>query len=352
MTRRREWWARRGVPVIIGLGIGIGLGLAACATDASTVVEAPLIANDDAPADRPAQPRPDTAVFDAGVSDARAAEPVSPPAAATREALDAAVEATRQAVTLRFAAKIGARDFHCGEVYGAQGSTGVSVEPADLRLFVQDVRLVRADGALVPVTLDERLPWQAAGVALLDFEDAQGSCAAGNRETNDFISGSVPAGVYGGVVFSNGVPEALNHADPATLPAPLQAGGMSWGWLLGYKFVVAELAELPAADAGVPDAGLPGFSLLHLGSTACTGNPGAGGVQCARPNRNEVRLDAFDPAASRVVIDVGALFALTDLRQQAQCHSAGEFCEPLFAGVGLAFTDGLPSGAQRVYRVE
>lgn len=344
MTRRHEHsWPSR-------IALLAAHALAGCATDTSTVVEAP------GAGDEPLRPRPAPTSMDAGTA-ARDAS-IAPAAASESDAsvpateADAAVAAPRQAITLRFAAQIGERDLRCGEVYAGQGSSAVSVEPTDLRLFVQEVQLVRDDGALVPLALDERLPWQTPDVALLDFEDGQGSCVAGNADTNDVVTGSVPAGTYRGLVFSNGVPEALNHADPATLPAPLQAGGMSWGWLLGYKFFVAELAQVSDGDAGVADAGLPGFSLLHLGSTACSGNPGAGSVSCALPNRNRVRLDDFDPSTSRIVLDVGALFAETDLRLQAQCHSAGEFCPPLYAGVGLGFDDGQALTSQRVYRVE
>lgn len=348
MTARGE---RRGWRASIALTVVCAA--TGCSTDTSTVVERPRTDSE------PSRPAPDAGIppsVDAGSSvlDAGSTPPPAPvsDASATEGAPDAAAPVPRQAVTLRFTAQIGERDLRCGEVYAAQGSSGVRVEPTDLRLFVQDVQLVRSDGQLVPVTLDERLPWQTRDVALLDFEDGQGSCLVGNAETNDIVTGSVPAGSYRGVLFSNGVPEALSHADPATLPAPLQAGGMSWGWLLGYKFLVAELAQVNDGDAGLPDAGLPGFSLLHLGSTACSGNPGAGSVSCALPNRNAIRLDDFDPDVNRVVLDVGALFAETDLRQQAQCHSAGELCEPLFAAVGLGFGDGLPAAGQRAYRVE
>jgi uncharacterized repeat protein (TIGR04052 family) len=339
MIRRRQRARRSWVPVFVTAVCSS----TACSTDRVTILEAPVTGDETV--------RPTPGSRDAGTPEADASTtPASAGDAATSP--DDAGE-PRQEVSLRFAAKIGERDLRCGEAYAAQGSAATRVEPTDLRLFVQDLRLVRSgDGELVPVTLDERLPWQTRDVALLDFEDAQGSCVAGNADTNDLVTGSVPAGTYRGVVFTNGVPEALNHDAPATAPAPLQAGGMSWGWLLGYKFFVAELAQVGDGDAGLPDAGPLGFSLLHLGSTACTGNPGVDEVQCALPNRNSIRLDDFDPATNRIVLDVGALFADTDLRLLSQCHSGGEFCEPLFAGVGLDFADGLPAGAQRVYRVE
>jgi uncharacterized repeat protein (TIGR04052 family) len=249
-------------------------------------------------------------------------------------------------VTLRFAAKVGSEDFACGTRYEGVGATGATVEPQDFRFYVQDVRLIDSAGVEVPVTLDERAPWQSAGVALLDFEDAQGACFNGDAATNFTVTGSVPPGDYDGVVFANGVPEALNHADPVTLPAPLQVGSMSWGWLLGFRFVRAELVQV--AEAGA----IPGLGLLHLGSTACTGSPQAGSVTCARSNRNEVRLTRFDPAASTIVADIGALFADTDLGQDAQCHSSGDACPALFDNIGLSLASGAPQEAQSVFRVE
>lgn len=220
-----------------------------------------------------------------------------------------------RAVTIRFAAKVGERDFACGERYADQGSTGVEAEPSDFRFYVQDLRLINATGEEVPVQMDERLPWQTPEVALLDFENAEGRCDA-TRETNTEITGKVPPGEYTGVAFKNGVPHALNHENPATVPAPLQAPGASWGWLLGFRFVLAELAQ-PAGDAG---AG--GVGIFHLGSTACEGDPqGGGSVTCAHPNRTDIRLTGFDPDTNKVVADIGALFAHTDLSKPQVCHS-------------------------------
>lgn len=332
-------------------------------SDSTTLLESPTGAADTRPVDPLSSDAPDAGDVPLTTSPNAGGAAGSAPAS----------EPDASALTLRFVAKIGDQDFACGRTYTGQGSSDARVQPTDLRLFVQDIALVRGDGELVPLRLDDHPPWQTADVALLDFENGEGACLAGNPETNAVITGSVPAGEYRGLVFSNGVPEALNHGDPATLPAPLQAGGTSWGWLLGYKFVITELAqvieaspEAPAADmgssggdAGVSDSdagssptGLPGFGLLHLGSTACTGNPGTGSVRCARPNRNRIRLDDFQPDQDRVVIDVGAIFSATDLREDAQCHSAGEACAPLFEALGVRLDDGLPAETQRAYRVE
>jgi uncharacterized repeat protein (TIGR04052 family) len=257
-----------------------------------------------------------------------------------------------QPITVEVVAKLGASDFACGE--SVQGITVAPalVTPRDLRLFVHDVRLVTRAGAEVPLVLDERLPWQGGGVALLDFEDASGDCFGGTPGTNTIVTGTVPAGEYRGLVFTNGVPEAINHADPATAPAPLRAGGMSWGWLLGYKFMVVELGTtLQDFDGGAGDVATTS-ALLHLGSTACDGNPGAGTIVCAHANRNQVRLDGFEPGNDRVVLDVAAIFSGRGLDVETLCHSSGPECEALLSNIGIDPTDGTATEQQQIYWLE
>jgi uncharacterized repeat protein (TIGR04052 family) len=226
------------------------------------------------------------------------------------------------------------------------GSSQVDAEPQDLRFFVSEVRLIEASGREEPVALDVLEPWQTADVALLDFEDGTGLCASGTPAVNSTLTGKVFPGDYVGIAFSVSVPESINHADPALQPAPLELGSMSWGWLLGYRFLRAEMA--PVGEAGP----IPGAGLIHLGSTSCSGNPQAGTVVCTRPNRNEVRLDEFDALTNSVVIDVGALFANTDLAEDSLCHSTGEFCPGPFSSLGIDLADGAPSDGQTAFRVE
>lgn len=252
------------------------------------------------------------------------------------------------AVTLRFAAAIDGEPFACGQSYAAAGSSAVEIEPRDLRMFVHDVRLVRADDdSEVPLVIEAVEPWQSEELALIDFEDATGACAegGGNPETHTELTGTVPAGDYDGVVFTIGVPEALNHADPLFAPAPLGATSMTWGWLFGYLFMKVEVQQ-------VVEEGTPGLGLMHLGSSGCDGNPGDGSVVCSLPNRADVRFTSFDHATDTIVLDIGTLFADTDLALDNQCHSFQELCGELFQRVGLDFATGAPEDGQVVFGVE
>lgn len=290
----------------------------------------------------------------------------------------AQTEAPRVDVTLRFKAKVGSEDFACGRSYRDQGSAKSTVTPQDFRFFVSEIRLIAEDGSEVPLAIDERSPYQTSALALIDFTNQDGRCTSGGAGTNLTITGKVPAGKYRGIAFANGVPEQLNHADPSVAPAPLQAPGASWNWLLGYRFVMAEVvgSELrpvsPAVAAGTttppahgsmapaptgghnPAAGSmssSGRGMAHLGSTACSGNP-ALGFRCQKPNRPHIRLPDFDPSVHTIVADFGAIFRESDLDAGAECHSGGELCAPMFRALGLDFATGLALPTQSVFHVE
>lgn len=286
-------------------------------------------------------------------------------------ATDAGTDAgNAQTVTLEFKAVFGDEAFACGREYRNQGTPPTAVTPQDLRFYVSNLRLVNEQGEQVPFNVDEHSPFQGGGVALLDFEDGSGACSNGDPDLNSSITGTVPPGQYVGLAFSTSVPFDLNHADPTTLPAPLQAGSMSWGWLLGYKFFVAEVAQVLGSrdtDAGVNGAGIDaaapaaGLGLLHLGSTECVNAFDVDGganvdapssTQCGKPNRNEIELLDFEPDSSTIVVDVARLFALTDLTTMSMCHSAGDACPALFSSVGIDFESGEPLADQKLFHVE
>lgn len=249
-------------------------------------------------------------------------------------------------VTIQFEARVGSQAFACGERYTDIGSRGTTVTPADLRLFVQDLKLITSSGKEVPVALNVRKPWQSKQVALLDFEDGEGQCAEGNPEVNTKITGTVPKGNYTGISFSNGVPERLNHADPTDAQDPLdEFGNLSWGWLGGFRFIKVEVRE-------VTDAADFGCGLAHIGSTACSGDPDEGTVRCSKSNRNLIELDDFDAKTDVIVFDVAKVFEETDLTKPIECHSTGENCTSMFDALGVDLDDGKPLRSQSVFRVE
>lgn len=307
-------------------------GAFACALGA--VIQMAACGDDD---DTPATP-----IHDAGAIDGNA--PV-------QDVTQPPHDAGQETVSIRFAAKVGTETFRCGTQYSNLGTTADTIEPHDLRFFVQDVALIDATGKEVPVTLEARAPWQTTQVALLDFEDGSGQCSNGNADMNAVVTGSVPAGSYTGLAFTNGVPAADNHADPATAQAPLTAGGMTWGWLFGHLFIKAEVGST-TTDGG--------YGLLHLGSVGCSNatdggddNQGAGpSVACSQGNRNRITLSTFDVSKNTVVLDVKTLFASTDLKAESKCHSMGPACPPLFSNVGLDFDGGARMPAAPAFRVE
>lgn len=239
-------------------------------------------------------------------------------------------------VGIHFEANVGAEAFGCGKTFSGVGSPPADVTIADFRLYVHDLALHKADGTLVPVTLDQDGLWQYQTVALLDFEDGSGSCQNGTSETNAVVNGTVPDGEYDGIHFKVGVPFELNHQDAAVAPSPLNLSALFWNWLGGYKFL--RIDSLPAGS----DAAFN----LHLGSTDCVDDGSGGVASCSRPNRPEVSLVGFDPLATPIVIDYAAVVASSDLKTNGGgppgCMSGAmdPECGPVFAKLGIDIADG------------
>jgi len=256
-------------------------------------------------------------------------------------------EAGTQAVTVQFAAKVGTDDFVCGDTYDNLGANDNSLQLSDFRLYVQGVELKNADGDYVAVALtSDANPWQTGDVTLLDFED--GCNDSGTPEMNAVVTGTVPAGTYNGILFRMGVPFELNHENPATAQPPLNGTTMQWNWQGGYKFLRLDSGTFSMTDWR-----------FHLGSTGCDGDPVAGGTTvCDNPNRTDVELASFDPAADTVVADFAALVdgVKLDVNQpetQFGCMAVptdGD-CAQLFDNLGLPF-DGSEAGTQQFFSVE
>lgn len=209
---------------------------------------------------------------------------------------------------LRFRAQVGTEDVSCTETYGGFGPGGErDIRFSDFRFYVHGVELLRDGASAVPLVLDDEGPWQHDGVALLDFEDASGTCTAGTSEVRNVVRGRAPEGVYTGVRFVLGVPFASNHQDASAAVAPLNLTGLFWNWQGGYKFVRADITSSPVVG-GDPR---PAFN-VHLGSTGCDGSPAGGVTMCAVPNRATIELDAFDPDVSAIVADYAQLLEGVD----------------------------------------
>lgn len=264
--------------------------------------------------------------------------------------------AGEQAIQINFEARVGNKPVRCGERYADVGSSKATILLQDFRIYVSEVRLVSSDGREVPVRLTADDQWQNDKVGLLDFENATGNCN-GTPSTNSAIKGSVPKGDYTGLIFEIGIPFSLNHKDPTLAAAPLNYSGLTWPWRVGYKFTTIDLetanepmaekssAKPPAGMSGMAGMSASGFS-IHLGSTNCgAGSPTSPPTSpCENPNRPTYRLESFNLKSQRVVLDLSALLAGTDVTVNAPGSASGcmsfvddDDCIAIMSNFGLTF---------------
>jgi uncharacterized repeat protein (TIGR04052 family) len=253
-------------------------------------------------------------------------------------------------ITIRFAVSAAGAPVTCTTKITGVGTTRSTVSISDLRFYVSRVRLVRTDGTEVPVALAQDGLWQLDDVALLDFENATGTCVNGTEQTRDLIEGQVPAGEYAGLRFELGLPFEKNHRDPTLQPSPLNLSRLFWSWNAGYKFMRLDMRT----------AGQPRGWMLHLGSTACapSDTPTTVPVSCANRNLVAVDLPSFSPARDVVEMDFLALFAGTNVDTNTEKTALGCMsgstdpeCVAMFRQLGLAIGDH-PSGTQQVFRAK
>lgn len=251
-------------------------------------------------------------------------------------------------VALAFAPMAGTQPFACGTPVTGIGTSASTWDPLDFRLFVSNVRLIRADGEEVPLELEQDGAWQYESTALLDFEDGSGSCNNGNTNTNTTIRGTVPDWSYTGVRFDVGVPFDLNHGDVGVAPSPLNLSSMFWNWEGGYKFI-----RLEGKTTGQPD----GY-ILHLGSTGCVSDVDGNVTACDAENIVPVELTDLNPVNDTIVVDIAALFATTNVDEagmmMAGCMSGpgDAACAPVFDKLGLTYDGVAPTGSQKLFRAE
>ena len=252
--------------------------------------------------------------------------------------------------TIRFAARVGDKDFACGITYDGLGSDKSSIQVSDFRLYVSNVRFIDAQKNEVPLQLDQDGLWQYQNVALLDFEDGTGPCGdGGNEQLRTTVVGTVPPGEYSGIVFDLGVPADLDHLDISTANSPLNLDAMWWGWQAGFKFLRVDLMA----------NGNPYF--IHLGSTGCVSanETTAPEKPCSHSNHVEIRMDGFDPSKNFVVADLASLvnnitLSTSDPRPPG-CMSGTDDpdCKSLFPNLGLSLDTGgqLEGNVQQFFRM-
>lgn len=265
-----------------------------------------------------------------------------------------------QDIQVRFTARAGDAPVRCGDTLSGLGLTQTAAQLQDLRFYVSGVKLLKADGSSVPLTLRANDDWNYtqgdAAVTLIDLEDATNACAnngEGSAGTNAVISGTVPTGTYTGVQFTLGVPFAFNHTDETTAPSPLNLQALGWGWQMGRRYAKIEFAD-PAGATG--SWSTPAF-YVHLGATGCTGNPATGEtVACESSNRADVTLPAFDPTTQTIALDVKALVASEDITNNGGgapgCMSGkpDPECDTIFPALGLDLATGTSTGTATAFK--
>jgi uncharacterized repeat protein (TIGR04052 family) len=263
-----------------------------------------------------------------------------------------------QQVRVAFALVAGGKATVCG-VPLELGLPPVKATLREARFYIYGVKLIDAEGKRVPVRLD-RNDWQYADVALLDFEAGRGertSCSEASPPKNDVITGRIPVGTYGGLEFSVGVPVegevdgkkiSLNHSDIYATPPPLDIARMSWSWRAGRRYVLVEVD--PEGGLKRPNGSQARTWMVHLGATACKGNPATGEiVACERTNRFTVKFDRFDAGNDEIAIDISTLFKESNLARDGGgavgCMSdpSDPECGQVFKTLGVGSTESAPS---------
>lgn len=264
------------------------------------------------------------------------------------------IDANTTDLVLNFQAKVGSADFACGTTYSGVGTASTQLAARDFRFYVHDVKLVKSDGSEVSVSLTADNTWQYKNVALLDFENGTGGCAATTgptSATNSQVKGTVAVTAgdkYSKIKFTLGIPSSLNHLDVSNAPAPLNVAALYWSWTSGRK---AARLDFLTSGGGAYDA--TAFN-IHIGSTSCT-QTGAtqDQVTCTTPNRPEVTLNIPETyqtglsslSSLRIMADVKELLRDLNLNTADQGAPAGCMsgttdpeCRSVMPRLGIAYT--------------
>lgn len=246
--------------------------------------------------------------------------------------------------TLTFAATVGGEPFGCGKTFSNVGMGHSTYQPLDFRMYIHDIRLVHGSH-VHPLELEQDGKWQVDDIALIDFEDKSGLCTGGTTETRTIVTGMAPADEWAAVRFKVGVPFERNHGDAATAPSPLNLSELWWRWNGGYKFA--------RIDGKTTTGTSPYF--VHLGSTGCVPEGSNSVTSCSNPNVAEIELP-IDPDTGTIDIDLGRLFAETDLDNDPDPLTPGCMSEPtdracagVFKSFGLDVATGAPTAGQTLF---
>lgn len=138
--------------------------------------------------------------------------------------------------------------------------TGNKVIIENVKFYVSDLRLVKADGT------EE----QVNDYHLFDFAENHQFVTGSGKTAHaggEYMTVEAPLGEYSGVKFGLGVPQDVNNADPSVYGPqhPLSVDqGMHWSWNTGYIFLKVEGKMDTTPDNGVDDYDL-GFA-YHTGT--------------------------------------------------------------------------------------
>lgn len=250
---------------------------------------------------------------------------------------------TEQDIVVKFSAVVADDAFTCGNTYSNIGIGLNEWEVSDFRFYVHDVHLHdESSGNHYELELKQDGVWQYQNVALIDLEDG---CGAGNVEMNDQVEGtiSVPAGNSLAAsklkaCFVLGVPEALNHLDPASAPSPLNSSGMLWAWKTGMKYLRID-------GSGDPNGTPVGYN-LHLGAQGCPDGSGTAPPvsSCSIPNTVEICIEDFDIENDRIAVDPAAVLVASDVSNNysgapgCQSFANDQDCISVMPKLGLDFT--------------
>lgn len=268
-----------------------------------------------------------------------------------------------QTVTINFKALAGNKAVACGDEL-TLGIANTKAKIADLRFYVSNPYMLTKSGKKVAITLDENTN-QQSDLALIDLENGAGSCAKrGTKATYQTLTGKIQAPTDDEIVgtgFTVGVPNTKNHSDYATAKAPLDIQGMAWSWQFGRKFIKAEVMPTDGVTKLIEgkEAKKPIFN-IHLGSTACTGNPAKGdAVTCGSSNRMQVAFNSFDSSKNAIALDVANLFSASDISKDeggaSGCMSSKSDpeCNAVFTQLALDLNTGgaLRNAEQKIFKV-